>query len=113
MIVPLLNYSVSDLRSRFRLPILLLFVFSLPLWLLPGERANARLTRPISFQQDAAESRLAAAVIAAHSDNERAALIQSQPQLVNQRFRFETTVTSTDTGQSATTAREIVIVDDT
>lgn len=33
--------------------------------------------------------------------------------LVNQRFRFETTVTSSDTGQSATTTREIVIVDDT
>ena len=33
--------------------------------------------------------------------------------LVNQRFRFEATVTSNDTGQSATTSREIVIVDDT
>lgn len=33
--------------------------------------------------------------------------------LVGQRFRFEATVTSTLTGQSATTAREIVLVNDT
>jgi hypothetical protein len=33
--------------------------------------------------------------------------------VVGQRFRFETTVTSIETGQSATTAREITIVNDT
>ena len=33
--------------------------------------------------------------------------------VVGQRFRFETTVTSVETGQSATTAREITIVNDT